>query len=275
MRRRKLLAISVALAMSLTFISFVIVSKRIGLLDGWLRHSAAAGNASSTRLLIWLGADANARDADLGTALFYAAGHAHPQVVRVLLCSGADPTLIARDGKTALSCSLYSGKHESLEVDELLIESGGMRDAKHLLGATNSSLTAADHVKILLMHGADPNADSDYFPLMQYAYAGNKKAVSLLIEHGARINAVAADGQTALSEAVAQGNVDVVEYLISHGADTTITLHGKSLIDVAYAKREELVRLGVRPAGLQPYDAIIQFLEQRRNATLGSGDVSK
>ncbi|MDR1333394.1 MAG: ankyrin repeat domain-containing protein, partial [Holosporales bacterium] len=45
--------------------------------------------------------------------------------------------------------------------------------------------------------------------------------VRLLVEHGANVNEANPDGETTLSHAVESGNLECIEYLLSHGASVT------------------------------------------------------
>lgn len=78
-------------------------------------------------------------------------------------------------------------------------------------------------VNILLMYHADPHIASNN-PLrvtpLHSAVAGNHYAVAAkLIEAGANVNAIQADGFTPLMGAAQNGNLQMVELLLAHGAD--------------------------------------------------------
>lgn len=78
-------------------------------------------------------------------------------------------------------------------------------------------------VNILLLHHADPNSASNN-PMrvtpLHSAIAGNHYAVAAkLVEAGANVNAVQADGFTPLMGAAQNGNLQMVELLLAHGAD--------------------------------------------------------
>ena len=89
-------------------------------------------------------------------------------------------------------------------------------------------------VERLLDTGADPNAANSYgtledFPVLGSAIvANNVEAVRLLIEHGADVNAVDANGNAMLPWAAARGYTEIVELLLDAGADVnaTMTLEG-------------------------------------------------
>jgi ankyrin repeat protein len=80
-----------------------------------------------------------------------------------------------------------------------------------------------DIVNILLMYHADPNIASNN-PMrvtpLHSAVAGNHYAVAAkLIEAGANVNVVQADGFTPLMGAAQNANAQMVELLLAHGAD--------------------------------------------------------
>jgi len=58
-------------------------------------------------------------------------------------------------------------------------------------------------------------------PLLYASKWNNFELVKLLVEHGANINARATDGNTVLSIVKANGNTQIYDYLIEHGADET------------------------------------------------------
>ena len=67
-----------------------------------LLESAATGKLSRCEKYIRRGADVNARDLDAWTPLFWGAVEGFPDVVELLLQSGADVTLVDNDGVSVL-----------------------------------------------------------------------------------------------------------------------------------------------------------------------------
>ena len=65
-------------------------------------EAAAIKNIAEVRRLLDNDADPNQADTDDLTALMYAAGAGHPQIVTALLDSGADPNQAGADDLTAL-----------------------------------------------------------------------------------------------------------------------------------------------------------------------------
>lgn len=79
-----------------------------------------------------------------------------------------------------------------------------------------------DIVRILLEHGADPNAQEAppfrSFPLLMAAEANNLEMVELLLKHGADAEAWVDAGPSALYTAVERGYNQIAELLALHGA---------------------------------------------------------
>ncbi len=80
-----------------------------------------------------------------------------------------------------------------------------------------------DIVNVLYMYHADPNIASNnaqHVAPLHSAVAGNHYEIaSKLIEIGAEVNAVQADGFTPLMGAAQNGNLQMVQLLLAHGAD--------------------------------------------------------
>ncbi len=159
--------------------------------------------------------------------LIEAAKVADWEAVRTLLEQGADVTVTAPDGATALHWASY---WDDVETAELLIRASADVNAANDLGATPlwiASLNgSASMVRSLLEAGAEPNAAllSGEAPVMTAARTGNPRVVELLLAAGADPNASATRGQTALMWAASQRHSDVVGVLLEYGAD----IHARS-----------------------------------------------
>lgn len=81
-----------------------------------------------------------------------------------------------------------------------------------------------DIVNVLYMYHADPNIASNnaqHVAPLHSAVAGNHYEIAAkLIEMGADVNAIQADGFTPLMGAAQNGNLKMVQLLLAHGADT-------------------------------------------------------
>ncbi len=92
--------------------------------DGELLCAASVGHVEVGRLLLEHGADPNGIDRNAGciTALHAAAGmrytHDSSAFVSMLLAAGADPSIAARDGRTALQIAEEGAQHRSKHREE-------------------------------------------------------------------------------------------------------------------------------------------------------------
>jgi hypothetical protein len=118
------------------------------------------------RQLLNHGADVNAKDAGLNSALII--GAANPEIVRLLVERGALVNTVNNMGETPL-----------------MIAVGKQND---------------EGIRILVRHGASVNAanNNGKTPLMSAAAEQNIEAVRILVQHGANLNLQDASGYTAL-----------------------------------------------------------------------------
>ncbi|GMN25542.1 hypothetical protein TIFTF001_000982 [Ficus carica] len=146
-----------------------------------LHHSAGIGDIELLRYLISKGVDVNLQS-DSGTPLIWAAGHAQPDAVKILLEHKADPDAETDDDITPLLSSVAAG---SLPCLELLIQAGAKVNIS--AGGATPLHIAADNgsteiINRLLKAGADPNVtDEDGTkPILVSAGRSNRGAVEIL-----------------------------------------------------------------------------------------------
>ena len=194
-----------------------------------LHSAASAGDVKRVKELLEKGADPNARDEDGRTPLYWAAFRGHVEVVKLLLEHGADPNAEDEAGRTPLHAAMFYG---CIEVAKHVY--------MHCLQQRQVSLVEV--VKLLLQHGADPDARDKYgrTPLHDAACLGHVEIVKLLLELGADPNAQDKNGETPLHTALSRCNVEVVKrlevvkLLLEHGADPTVKDRNRNTpLDVA------------------------------------------
>lgn len=88
-------------------------------------------------------------------------------------------------------------------------------------------------IGLLMKHRADPNAFDDEGNCALH-FADTPEIATTLLENSADVDAVNADGETALLEATRWGRTEVVRVLLKHRANTRIkNKEGKTALDLA------------------------------------------
>jgi ankyrin repeat protein len=203
-----------------------------------LMYAARQGSLDAARTLVDAGANLNLTDPDSTTALMIAIINGHFDTAAMLTEKGADPNITDTSGTGAL--------YAAVDVDTLG-EVFGRPERP-----STDKLSAVDLMKVLLAHGADPNAklktpslqrahtpgeptlNTGTTPLMRAAKNGDSAAIRLLLEHGADPNAHQKNGSTALMLAAGLGRgtgaftkdyateselLESIKVLIAAGAD--------------------------------------------------------
>lgn len=196
-----------------------------------LQKVATRGNLTLVRLLLVHGADPNVRRDTETPALFPAAAGGHVQVVKELLARGADPNWRNRNGQTALFVACMRGRDE---VVKALLDGGASVDVRDKEGRTpllylaseKSDRVRIDILRLLLEHDADIEARDAIgrTPLLWAATNGNVKLVEALLSGelcGKRANIGAANnrGRNALHLAAESNHEEMVKLLLRYGAD--------------------------------------------------------
>jgi ankyrin repeat protein len=199
-----------------------------------LMFAAAFGSLESFRFLLASGADAGAAS-DFGvTPLHWAAGDA--KKAQLLLSKKVDVNAKSQIGRTPLIVAA-SNNGASAIVGGMLAK-GADVNAADSSGITALQAAAScsdlDSVRVLLNHGADPNAhavNTGFTALMNAASAGNTEMVRLLLSRKANANAVSSAStgtvkngpiaigyMTALHWAGVNGGPAMVKLLLDAGA---------------------------------------------------------
>jgi ankyrin repeat protein len=179
-----------------------------------LMTCARTGDAMSAKALIKRGAAVNAKESSHNqTALMWAAAQRHPEVVAVLLESGAD--FRARSlvyPQTVVGEQTQRSGREELNY---IVQRGGSTPL--LFAARVGDVASA---KLLIAAGADVNdqlADRTS-ALILAAHSGQGPVAEFLLEKGADPNN-AEIGYTALHAAVLRGDLSLLKALLARGAN--------------------------------------------------------
>jgi len=185
-----------------------------------MRLAAINGSAEMLERLLDAGADPNAPLSDQGdTALMMAARTGLTQPIQLLLDRGADIDATESWGGTTALMWAISEHHP--EAARTLIEAGADLSLRSKIVGVASRGGAEGTAPI----DADPSsepigyANGGFTPLLFAAREGQIDAALQLLEAGADIDAVAADGKTALGLAIYNGHFELASFLIENNAD--------------------------------------------------------
>ena len=246
----------------------------------FVNWASRAGNEDVVRSLVRRGADPNKVYDDCEDALLKASGEGHTEVVKLLFLSNAINKPISQE--RLVVALKQAAKYDKIDIVRCLVEYGievsGLTAAlvlaveynqvevvEHLMNNGTDYNTATINgfslltyvcmtdylyiVRLLLAHGANPNAaDSQGDLPLEYAvlYSDMPK---ILLEAGADPNIHFADGSTALISVVTSSRdhaCDLTLLLLQHGADPNLahaTTGYTALMAAASALRVDLVEL--------------------------------
>ncbi len=145
------------------------------------------------------------------------------------------------------------GSHDNERVQELVL-GGASVENRDRSGATPLIMAVIsnnlDGARILLEHGADPNALREgRGPHGSAIFWADSEMVGLLVTHGADVDFRTMRGETPLIVQSALGNFETVRQLIAHGADVNarddrgLSPLGAARANATGRSREEVDRL--------------------------------
>lgn len=218
-----------------------------------LHWAVRSSDLEMIAMLLNAGAHVSAANQSGATPMLLAAMNGNAAILERLIQAGADPNApLSQTGDTALMMAARTGKVDAVQV---LLDHGAKVNAKETWGGTTALMWAVserhpDVAKLLVDHGADVNLKSNFVPsasgrgfegtapvapkpnqsveefasgwmtpLMFAAREDDLASARILIQAGADVNAVGADGKDALALALFNGSYDVASLLIDSHAN--------------------------------------------------------
>ncbi|RDL41644.1 uncharacterized protein BP5553_01623 [Venustampulla echinocandica] len=190
-------------------------------------------NLSIVRILIMSIADLNLalpseEGHNFASSLWEAVEHGNRQVVEILLEAGAHPDIATCD--IAYSPMQHAVIKGNQDIVQIFLDHGSNPDAAlpHRNKSTPIPIAVDNQdmkmLRILLQYNYNPKTvfdDMKHTPLQTAARDGNKEMVELLLEHGADVNSPPPKrfGATALQFAAINGFAGIAYLLLQNGAD--------------------------------------------------------
>jgi cytohesin len=178
--------------------------------------AARVGDLAGVQAELDKGVDVNVKDRFGFTPLREAAWYGHKEIAELLLDKGTDVNAKGGPvGRTPLHEAALRGHKE---IAELLIANGADVNAKDNYGATPLDWAIDDEIADLIRnHGGKTGEEST--ALIDAAADGNIEVVKQLLAAGANVNAKNKWGGTPLHWAARGGHKEIVELLIAKGAN--------------------------------------------------------
>jgi ankyrin repeat protein len=161
-----------------------------------------------------------AHGADTGCDLNTAAWLGNTKAIHALLKRGVKVDSLGANKETPLMWAVESGQ---VAASRLLISRGaslkaGMRDSGHTLLTVAAEAGNSDMVKLLLKSGANPR-EAGRYGIAPIHCAANPAVAALLLDAGAQLTDGQDFGWAPLDSAAADGNLELVKFLVARGAD--------------------------------------------------------
>lgn len=192
-----------------------------------LQQAAHGGDAQPVQKLLLQGTDVHAQNPKGFTYLMLAAVHGHLKVMQVLLAHTNGHNVDARNhqGQTALMLACDQGQLAAMRI---LVAYGARYNVQDKGGMIPLMCAACEgHLEVvceLLSLGVDCTERTCHnfagqIPMTVACQKGHLSVVKALVIKGAEINDTDARGMSGLRYAAGQGKVDVLEFLLQHGAN--------------------------------------------------------
>jgi ankyrin repeat protein len=240
-----------------------------------LMYAAREGSLDAARALCDAHAEVDAKDPDGTTAELLAITNGHFDTAALLIEKGTNTNLADSAGMAPLYAAV-----DMNTLGEIFGRPGRV---------SHDKLSASDLAKLLLEHGADPNAglkgpalqrahtpgeptlNAGATPLARAARAGDVPAIELLLAHGAQVNLALKNGTTPLMFASGLGR-GVSAFAVDYGTEADLLAAEKVLLDhgadinAISGAGQTAIHFAAQAADAnfpQPSDDLVKFLASR------------
>ena len=208
--------------------------------------AAARGNIEAVKQHLAAGKDVNAKDGFGRTLLHWTADRGHQEIVEFLIANNADVNTQDMSGNTPLSLARNWSRNEIVEI---LGKHGGKiliweAIEEGNLEAVKQHFNSGIDVNVKVSKGG--RSSQSWHPLNWAAANGQIEIVEFLLSRGAEVNSKDGVGYIALHYAAGRGSYnEVVEVLIANGEDVnTKAVDGSTPLDLAaMAQNKEIMDL--------------------------------
>ena len=170
--------------------------------------------------------DVNAQNKAGETALYWGAAKGNVEVVKRLLAAGADPTIAARNGLVPYAVAKQNGRKEVLDWLN--------KDIREV----ENAVIAQDNAQLLEeQKGKKEENTEDIFSAS--AQGDKEKVEEFLLQDRALLSARNKQGLTPLLVAVANNQVQLVDYLLAQGAPVFETSPRGNALHIAVANNRQ------------------------------------
>jgi len=206
-----------------------------------LFHALERNDTKVVKYLIQVGATVNQEDILGNTPLIYAIKRGSLFLVQKLVEHGANINVKDRSGTPSL---IIAYDYQKMDIFKYLIEHNVTINEPFTENEINSIFfriiidKQIENLNYIIKYGANVNCligSLKSTPLMYACLFNDISMVKCLVENNANLNISNSQGNTALAYAISKHNLELVNYLIDHGADIYHKNNKeKSIFDVAY-----------------------------------------
>ena len=191
-----------------------------------LQRASKNGHIAIVEKLIKYKADPNQVGVSGWTPLILASEQNYPKIVEILLSAGADVNVTMAGGWTAL---MFACAYNYPSIVSLLLQAGADHSIRTTKWAAIHSATSKYEDPAILIELAKAGADLNEVthvgatPLILACQLNFELTVNVLLNYHISIDSQTKHGFTALMAAVCNNNMNIVETLLSEGANVNIT----------------------------------------------------